>query len=401
MKSQKYFPAILLCTLAAILAACNAAPQNVINAWQQAMNEGDVDLALSYLAEGATVTIAPAFEGDGIYDGHAEIRGWYEMLASGNGVTTLSECKVEGETVTCLDTYADEGLKSMGVDFIEGDFVAVVRSGRMQSYSVTIRLESLAKFPPPPEPEPASGTAAAPEVVAVSWAQALAAGDIDQALSYLAETATVTVIPAGPDGDGIYIGLSEVRGWYETIVSAKGIGTLSDCIVEGVNITCLNTYKDEGLKAMGVDFIEGEWAAVISDGKIQSYTFTTTPESLAKFPPPPEQETRMTQAEDIVGRWQGKNGGYVVLHEFKADGTLTVNVSGEGLISRGRYWFEDDLLKIEDLTGDCTGMVGSYEIYATYEGEQPVQLRLVLDGEDSCSDRRNTWAGKTMLPAKP
>jgi ketosteroid isomerase-like protein len=401
MKAQLFITTILLLTLAALLAACTTAPQNVINAWQVAMNKGDIDLALSYLAQDATVTIIPAFDGDGIYSGQSEIRGWYEMLAGGKGVTTLSDCKKNGNTITCLDTYADEGLKSIGVDFLESDFVAALRDGKIQSYTVTTRPESLAKLPPP-EPQPASAETPSPEDIADSWTKALASGDIDAALSYLAENAAVAIIPPGPDGDGVYNGHVEIRGWYDTIVAAKGVGALSDCKTEGADITCLNTYADEGLKSMGVDFIEGDWTAVISDGKIQSYTFTITPESLAKFPAPPEPtaapEIRINLPEKMVGKWDGKNGEYVVLHDFLADGTLLVNVSGVGLISRSRYWFEDDLLKIEDTTGDCIGTIGSYEVYATYVGEKLVLLRFGLVGNDTCSDRKNTLAGKIMTP---
>ena len=383
MKSKIFLPMIVLCILASILVACSPAPQSVINDWQQAMNKGDIDQALSYLAEDAMVTIAPAFDGNGIYNGQTEIRGWYEMLATGKGVTTLSKCTVQGETVTCLNTYADEGLKSMGVDFLESDFVAIVDKGKILSYTVTARPESLAKFPP------------APEEIADSWTKALAAGDIDTALSYLADDAIVAIIPAGPDGDGSYTGPAEIRGWYETIVGANGVGTLSECITDGENLTCFNTYTDDGLKSLGVDSIEGEWVAVFRDGKIQSYTFNITPESLAKFPPPPE--VRIISPETILGNWEGQNGKYFVWHDFRADGSLTVKVSGVGLISDSRYGFENALLNIEDITGDCKGIVGSYEVYATYEGEEAIQLRFVLVGEDACTDRRETLAGKTMI----
>ena len=306
---------MVLFVMEAGLAACSRPPDalTVTSAWSNALNAGDIDKTLSYLAQDATVTIVPAFDGDGIYSGHSEIRGWYEMLAGGKGITTLSDCKMNGDTITCLDTYADEGLKSMGVDFLEADLVAVVRDGKIQSYTVTTRPESLAKLPTA-EPQPASAETPSPEAVADSWTKALASGDIDEALSYLAEDAAVAIIPPGPDGDGVYNGHAEIRGWYETIVAAKGVGKLSGCMTEGVDITCLNTYSDEGLKSMGVDFIEGEWKAVISDSKIQSYTFSITPESLAKFPPPPEPtaspEIRINSPEKIVGKWDGKNRGW-------------------------------------------------------------------------------------------
>jgi hypothetical protein len=43
-----------------------------------------------------------------------------------------------------------------------------------------------------------------------------------------------------------------------------------------------------GAVLMGVDFIQGEWVAAVRDGKIQSYTYTVSAESLAKLSPAPE-----------------------------------------------------------------------------------------------------------------
>lgn len=243
-----------------------------------------------------------------------------------------------------------------------------------------------------------SACAPSPQKVADAWQAALNAGDIDKALSFLAEDAVVSIVPPGPDGVGSYTGYAEIRGWYETMVAAKGSTTLSGCKIDGGTISCLDTYSDEGLKSMGVDFIEGQWVAVVSGGKIRSYTATITPESLAKFPPPPAAEQRLTTAEAIAGKWKAQNGNYVVLHEFRANSTVIVNVSGVGLISSGPFSFEDDLLKFDDRTGDCAGMVGRYEVYGTYEGDRLVQLRFVLVGEDSCGDRRETLDGNTMTP---
>lgn len=251
-------------------------------------------------------------------------------------------------------------------------------------------------------------TACAPKPldVANEWQAALNKGDIDAALSFLADDATVSIVPPGPDGDGIYNGHAEIRGWYETIVAAKGLGSLRDCKADGETLTCLSTYTDEGLKSMGVDSIEGSWVAKIRDGRIQSYTFTISPESLAKFPPPPAaepteppvEEVRITSAEAMVGIWKGKSGDYVVLHYFNADGTMKVHVSGVGVIASGPYVFENDLLKFQDSTGDCEGIVATYEVYGTYENGKLVKLRFVLVGDDACSDRRKTLDGKTLVP---
>ncbi|HRJ42427.1 MAG TPA: nuclear transport factor 2 family protein, partial [Caldilineaceae bacterium] len=76
-----------------LLSACQSLPQPlamaVINSWQEALNKGDIERALSYVAEDASVTISPAGpEGDAVFHGHAEIRGWYDTLVGAKGITT-------------------------------------------------------------------------------------------------------------------------------------------------------------------------------------------------------------------------------------------------------------------------------------------------------------------------
>ena len=159
----------LILIVAILLAACQPAgttqptaisptevpvsPLDIANSWQGDLNKGDIDAALSHLAEDAVDKISPAGpEGDAVFTGHNEIRGWYETLTAGKGITALSNCKVTSDTITCLDTYADEGLKSMGVDFIEGDWVAVIKDDKIRSYTFTASPESLAKLAQPPEP---------------------------------------------------------------------------------------------------------------------------------------------------------------------------------------------------------------------------------------------------------
>jgi hypothetical protein len=136
----------------------------VVNAWAAALNAGDVEAALSYLADNAVLTfVPPTMPGDdGIFTGKEEIRAWYQGLVAAKGVTTLSDCKVEGEKVMCLDTYADAGLQGIGVDFLEAELVVTVRGGKIQGYTVTMTSETLAKLPPPPKALPGTGGAAFP-----------------------------------------------------------------------------------------------------------------------------------------------------------------------------------------------------------------------------------------------
>lgn len=241
-----------------------------------------------------------------------------------------------------------------------------------------------------------------PQDLVTLWQEALNKGDVDTALSYLASDAMVTVISPLSEGDGNYNGHAEIRVLYETMVVARGVTRLSACTTEGEAVTCFDTYTDDRLKSISVDQIEGSWVAVVRDGKIQTYSFTISPESLAKFPPPPPTEVRVTTADIIIGKWQGKSGSHVILHDFRANGMLIVSVTGMYVVGKGQYWFEDDLLKMNEREGDCANMLGVYEVYATYKGDRPVKLRFVMVGEDACSTRRNTLAeGLLAIPPAP
>jgi hypothetical protein len=232
-----------------------------------------------------------------------------------------------------------------------------------------------------------------PQDMVSSWQEALNKGDINAALSYLAEDAKVTIVPPA-EGDGIYNGHAEIRGWYETIVSGKGSGSIRDCETVNESITCLSTYSDEGLKAMGVDFIEGEWRASVRDGKIQSYTFTITPDSLAKFPAPNSTplEVLAGSINDMVGIWWFSKGGLMV--EFKADGAYRVFSGSEniGQIDSGNYNFDVGKISFVTSTG-CNDQPVMYEAYVTTENENRISLRMQVVGSDLCKDRVEVLAG--------
>ena len=150
---------VLVLALPVALYAQETDPMSVITAWQDAMNAGDADAALAWLADDAFITLVPPpMEGhDGVFRGKEEIRAWWEGLYAANGASTLSNCQVADETITCILTYTDDSLQSIGVDSIDNEFVVIVRDGKIQTYTATITPESLAKFPPPPETMPVTG----------------------------------------------------------------------------------------------------------------------------------------------------------------------------------------------------------------------------------------------------
>jgi hypothetical protein len=144
---------------------------SVVNAWVAALNAGDIDGALSYVADDAVVTIVPPQPGtSGAFAGKEEIRGWYEGIVGEHGVTILSDCQVDGETVTCVNTYAADSITAMGLDSLVAEWVALVRDGKFQSYSWTITEESLAELMAamPPQAMPATGGTAVPPYAVVA-----------------------------------------------------------------------------------------------------------------------------------------------------------------------------------------------------------------------------------------
>lgn len=160
---------VLVLALPVALYAQETDPMSVITAWQDAMNAGDADAALAWLADDAFITLVPPpMEGhDGVFRGKEEIRAWWEGLYAANGTSSLSNCQVDGETVTCILNYTDDGLQGIGVDSIDNEFVVIVRDGKIQTYTATITPESLAKFPPPPETMPVTGGDASPSYALV------------------------------------------------------------------------------------------------------------------------------------------------------------------------------------------------------------------------------------------
>jgi hypothetical protein len=155
---------LILGVMLALPAALNAqdtSPMSVINTWHEAMNAGDLDTALATLSDDAFIKLVPPpMEGhDGIFSGKEAIRSWWENLQSLNGESTLSDCQVDGEKVTCILRYSDDSLKDLGLDFIDNEFTVIVQDGKIQTYTATMTGESLTRLMAamPPEALPESG----------------------------------------------------------------------------------------------------------------------------------------------------------------------------------------------------------------------------------------------------
>lgn len=175
MKTQRLILTVfvLMFVLPVALHAQESDPVSMIIDWNDAQNAGDADAALAFLADDAHIQLVPPpMEGhDGVFRGKEEIRAWWEGLYSLNGVSSVSNCQVEGETVTCLLNYTDDSLKALGLDSIDNEFVVIVREDKIQSYTATMTDESLAALmaamTPPVMPETGGSAYPIGAVVAV------------------------------------------------------------------------------------------------------------------------------------------------------------------------------------------------------------------------------------------
>jgi hypothetical protein len=137
-------------------------PVTVTEGHVEAVNSGDAAAANETMAENATVTVPQATtsgtesegeseaEGDPAAQqqvtGTAETQAYLDAQAKANANTTLGECSVAGETVTCAASYTSDALQAQGIDFLEGQLVVTVVEGKIQSYDFTPSAESVAKI---------------------------------------------------------------------------------------------------------------------------------------------------------------------------------------------------------------------------------------------------------------
>ena len=114
----------------------------------EAVNAGDVDVALDLFADRAEVTQLPALPGEsGVYAGKRQVRGWLERLVQHRVKLNLAqEPTVSGNTVTGLveqTTFFNEFLKIVNIEVLYGLFAGVIEmqarvgDGRVNALSLS------------------------------------------------------------------------------------------------------------------------------------------------------------------------------------------------------------------------------------------------------------------------
>jgi len=157
----------------------------------------------------------------------------------------------------------------------------------------------------------AQGTDPADVVMALQ--EATQAGDIEAQLDLFADDAVYTLIPPPPGISGPLVGKDAIRARREVLPDLNAESSIEIRQVDGDTVTALSRYSDDDLRGMGVDFIEGIEEYTIQDGKISTYTWTITDESLDKLMAamPPEEALPETGGPGLAGMlplWLGAGG---------------------------------------------------------------------------------------------
>lgn len=122
-----------------------------------------------------------------------------------------------------------------------------------------------------------------PEEVVTAMIEAENAGDIEAQVAFFADDAVYAVLPPPPDMPEPIVGTEAIRARRGGIAAVNAESITEITQVDGNIVTTLSRYTDDDLKSMGLDYIEGVEEYVIEDGKITSYTWTMTEESLAEY----------------------------------------------------------------------------------------------------------------------
>ncbi len=205
-------------------------------------------------------------------------------------------------------------------------------------------------------------------------ADALNAGDLDAAMTLIADDAVFNMA----DGEPL-VGADQIRELFDYLIAGHFRIEATPQKTDGGTVTTDTKTWGDGIPGGGPNVATEVY--VIENGKITSISWTPTEETRANMKAaeeaaatPEPVKAAVNGIEDIVGVWEGGDMGAL---QFNADGTFLVAESLAGLpdqANRGKYWFEGFQLIIADEDGNGSGSYG-VELWTTEEGN-PVSLKL-------------------------
>jgi len=231
-----------------------------------------------------------------------------------------------------------------------------------------------------------SGCAPNHEKLSQKMTEAINSQDLEAALAFYADDAVVNSVSPEP-----FVGKEEIRAWLEGMFAdnfhlEEEIVAVNDNVIIGHD-----TMSMDSMKFYGIDILTGTSEATIEDGKIKTFNFSWSDETLADL-----QSAPFVAPEDLIGAWSV--GTHMKINE---DGTVRVAekiedlsepVSEEHPGSLG-IWTYDGMvftfLEYLDSAGEnheglCEGQVGTY--FVRWAGSDGDRLKF-KPIEDPCGER--------------
>lgn len=157
---------VALVLFASVGAALAQAPDplKVMEAYDLALNEGNVDGALALFADDAVLTTQ-----QGELVGKEQIRTWLERVVAQNSRVEPLNRQVAGDKVTWQSNFFRKDIASLSNEPLAANAEAVVQAGKIKSFSSILTPEAQAKLA---AAQPAAeATAAAPAPTTAAPAQ--------------------------------------------------------------------------------------------------------------------------------------------------------------------------------------------------------------------------------------
>lgn len=127
-------------------AAADIDPETVIRSHFAALNAGDIDSAMEWVAEDAVMVFIPPPPGiDSALDKEG-LREWLQIFVGRNGQVEITELYMHGDKVAFAANVTEDFFTSIGVPYMFANYVAIVQGGLLKSFTITFTDASQAVF---------------------------------------------------------------------------------------------------------------------------------------------------------------------------------------------------------------------------------------------------------------
>jgi len=130
--------AIVCIGLMSLIQACGHKPVDIVMAYQEALNAGDVDRAMSLYAEEAHFRVPGVFD----LQGREALRGLAEYDRELHIVLEFGEIEMRGDTVFCQVKETNEWIETAGISELYYQGFIVVRRGWIETIEIPLTPES-------------------------------------------------------------------------------------------------------------------------------------------------------------------------------------------------------------------------------------------------------------------